>query len=64
VGDIFDKLKILYWMLLCEFSNWQKYVLAKDLDSAFCCNGAECCCGGMTVRESFDMKPYKQEQPS
>jgi hypothetical protein len=52
---IFDKFRILFRMINFAIADnilmWKKDVWAKDLDSHWCCDGRECCCGGITIRQ-------------
>jgi hypothetical protein len=53
VSDVAKKLSILRDMLSVAFEDWRKSVWEHDLDSRACCDGRECCCGGMTLREIY-----------
>ena len=52
-----QKLKILKLMIFNTvqdcFGDWKTEVWAKDLYDYNCCNGKECVCGGLTVRERY-----------
>lgn len=50
LSDALFKLRILWWILSTNFSGWREDVWRKELDSHYCCNGRECCCGGDTIR--------------
>lgn len=53
MSDALVKLRIL-WLLAQEaYVGWKASVWSRDLDSLYCCDGRECCCGGMTVREAY-----------
>jgi len=47
------KLKILFYLLSNAFDDWKESIWDKDLDSYYCCDGAECCCGGATIDEMW-----------
>lgn len=51
--DAFDKLRILSHFLAAAYDNWRTEVWSRDLDQRYCCDGRECCCGAMTVREVY-----------
>lgn len=46
------KFRILRRMLGETFNTWQSEVWRRDLDGLYCCDGRECCCGGMTVLDA------------
>jgi len=49
--DWFFKLTVLRWLLSDAYTTWRDNVRDCDLDAAECCDGRDCLCGGMTVRE-------------
>jgi hypothetical protein len=53
MNDALTKLVILRMMLRSTYDEWRQTVWKKDLDGLWCCDGRECCCGGMTRREAF-----------
>jgi hypothetical protein len=54
--NFFLKLKVLFWLIQEQFGYWQKEVLEKELDALYCCDGRNCCCGGVTNREVWILK--------
>lgn len=61
--DIFFKFKILYWLILDTCGTWKAEVWKRDLDERFCCDGRDCACGGMTVKDSWECcsKPKRDD---
>ncbi len=55
--EIVGKLRILKIMLAVTYDQWRKEVWPNDLDAQICCDGRECECGAMTVRECWSMRP-------
>lgn len=55
MSDVIQKLRILTLMLTSTFHDWKGEVWQKDLDSLYCCDGRECCCGGETIRDQWSM---------
>lgn len=53
MNDFIYKLRILWWLSLEMFDSWQSEIWRKDLDSRICCDGRECGCYGMTIREAY-----------
>ena len=51
--DFLLKLKILVGLFGSVFSQWKTEVYSKDLDQPYCCDGRECGCYGMTVRQIY-----------
>jgi len=51
--DAMTKLRILMDMLVGTLSDWRENIWKSDLDSRVCCNGRECCCDGVTIREIY-----------
>ena len=51
--DIFTKLRQLYLWELNAFYEWKHEIWSRDLDERYCCDGKECGCGGMTIRETL-----------
>ena len=49
--DKYLKLVILWQMLASSFRYWKQGYWGKDLDERACCDGRECGCYGMTIRE-------------
>ena len=52
--DIAFKIKVLFWFMSQAFKEWRVEIWRKDPDSRYCCNGNLCCCGGRTIRETYD----------
>lgn len=48
---MFIKIKILIMLLQSAFEEWSINIKNEDLDSRYCCDGRECCCGGATKKE-------------
>lgn len=46
-----EKIVILWLFVKGAVRDWWDEVWQKDLDAPYCCDGRECGCGGMTVRE-------------
>jgi len=53
MSDAMTKLRILMDMLVGTLSDWRKNIWKSDLDNHLCCDGGECCCYGMTIREFY-----------
>jgi len=53
MSDAMTKLRILMDMLVGTLSDWHKNIWKEDLDSRICCDGRECCCDGVTIREIY-----------
>lgn len=51
MADFVFKVKMLLIYLLGSTKDWRSEVWSKDPDSLYCCDGRECACGGLTVRE-------------
>ncbi|WP_374413328.1 hypothetical protein [Novosphingobium colocasiae] len=51
MGDLIFKLRVLRMMIGHAYEEWRDSVWKCDLDSTYCCDGRECCCGAETVRE-------------
>lgn len=51
--QLFDKLRILKWMLQGTRDQWRKEVWPHDLDAPYCCDGRECGCGASTLRDVY-----------
>lgn len=52
--DAIMKLRLLWsGFLLQSFQEWRTEIWERDLDSRWCCDGRECGCQGMTIREVF-----------
>lgn len=51
-----EKLAILLGFLIAAFSEWRAEVWRRDLDALYCCNGRECGCRAVTVREVFSQR--------
>lgn len=47
------KIKILATFLRAGFEEWREYVWRKELDAPYCCDGRECGCGALTVRQIY-----------
>lgn len=50
--DILDKLRILRDGVIGVYEWWKDDIWPRDLDETYCCDGRECGCGGVTVREA------------
>ena len=55
MADILFKLRVLWWLLNDAVYNWKQYAWSKELDAPACCDGRECWCNGMTVREQWSI---------
>jgi hypothetical protein len=55
--QLIDKLKILLTLWQHDYEHWKKDVWPEDLDSRYCCDGRECGCYGMTLRECYLTEP-------
>lgn len=53
MNNLFVKLGILLGFLSSAFSDWKREVWSRDLDERYCCDGRECCCQAMTVRDVY-----------
>jgi hypothetical protein len=51
--DFIFKIRVLFDFLLDACEHWKKEVWNKDLDSYYCCNGYECGCQAVSVRQVF-----------
>jgi len=52
--DIFTKLRILWvHFFLSAFEQWRAEVWRRDLDQNYCCNGHECGCQGISIRDMY-----------
>ena len=60
IRDWSFKRYILHSMLSSTVEQWKKEVRDKDLDQYYCCNGHECGCMGMSVRQLWE---YEYEAP-
>lgn len=65
MNDLAFKLRILSHLLGAAYDEWRDTIWRKDLDSQYCCDGRECCCGGETLREmwSWHLPPAQHESP-
>lgn len=53
IGDLLFKLRLLRIFISDATDTWRELVWNRELDSNYCCDGRECCCGGETVRQVF-----------
>jgi hypothetical protein len=60
VKSFFIKIIILKNLLSVTYGEWKNQVWNNDIGSHFCCDGRECGCGGMTIREAYDPKYYQK----
>lgn len=51
--DIIFKLMLLRNDLVECFGYWRDGIWERDLDSLYCCEGRECGCEGITIRELY-----------
>lgn len=50
------KIRELFLWQYQAYIDWKTYIWDVDIDSDFvCCNGKDCACGGLTVRQSLKM---------
>jgi len=54
--DFILKLKILYRMVMNTYDDWKELIWTHDLDESYCCDGKECGCGGMSIKEIWKVK--------
>ncbi|MCG7932327.1 MAG: hypothetical protein N0E44_20090 [Candidatus Thiodiazotropha lotti] len=54
MADFLFKIKLLWWFVDEAIRNWRNEVWQRDLDERYCCDGNECACGGVTVREMHE----------
>lgn len=57
--DLIFKLRVLRYLLRNAYEEWRDTVWRKDLDSQYCCDGRECCCGGETIQEMWSWQVAK-----
>jgi len=53
MADFIFKMRMLRMFIRQSIDDWREQVWKRDLDSVYCCDGRECCCGGSSVREVF-----------
>ena len=65
MSDLIFKLRVLRFMVGNAYEEWRDSVWRRDLDSTYCCDGRECCCGAETVREmwSWHVRPLSSTTP-
>jgi hypothetical protein len=52
--DIYIKIKILLACFLSDsFCQWKNEVWKKELYENYCCNGEDCMCGGISIKEMY-----------
>ena len=51
MGDLLFKLKILVVLLKGQFHEWRVDIWSRHLDERYCCDGRECGCCGVSVRD-------------
>jgi len=51
--DAITRLRILMDMLVRTLSDWHKNIWKEDLDRFICCDGRECGCCGVTIRQIY-----------
>lgn len=47
------KIRALIWFLRGAGEDWRREIWDRDLDGQYCCDGRECMCGGLSVRETY-----------
>ena len=57
IRQFIGKLRLLRIMLAVAYDQWRTEVWPKDIDGPACCDGRECGCGAMTVREAWEYRP-------
>ena len=65
MSDLIFKLRVLRYIVGNAYEEWRDSVWRRDLDSTYCCDGRECCCGAETVREmwSWHVRPTASTTP-
>ena len=54
LADIAFKIKLLFLVYLPDaHTGWRYEIWGKSLDDPICCDGRECGCEGVTIRESY-----------
>ena len=56
MNDFFFRIRLLPLFLIDGFKSWKYEMYRRELDEYYCCNGHECGCGGVTVREMYKGK--------
>jgi hypothetical protein len=51
--QISDKLRILWIVLVEAYDRWKVTVWNHDLNEYYCCDGQDCNCDGMKIREVY-----------
>ena len=51
MNDMLTKIRILLSWLRHDYEQWRRDIWPEDLDARYCCDGRECGCFGMTLRE-------------
>lgn len=55
------KMRILGRLIANAVNEWRREVWKRDLDSYMCCEGIDCGCCGITVRESWSQTTKRGE---
>ena len=53
MSDAFLKIRLLWFYLRQAYEDWKSQVWRADLDQNFCCDGRECGCRGVSVRQAY-----------
>lgn len=53
MADFIFKLRILWGLLASQYEYWRRDVLPNNLDVPYCCDGRECGCYAMTLRDIY-----------
>jgi hypothetical protein len=61
MGDFLFKLKILAVLLKGQFHEWRIDVWSRELDERYCCDGRECGCYGVSVRDVWNINNRSNE---
>ena len=58
--DAITKIRILFGFLSSSVDAWKSEVWSRDLDERYCCDGRECGCQGVSVREVYSPAPKEE----
>jgi hypothetical protein len=53
MSNLIWKLGLLPGFLARGFVEWKTLIWRADPDQYYCCDGRECCCGGISMREAI-----------
>lgn len=53
MGDLWFKVRVLRMFVAGAFDQWKDEIWRREVDQPYCCDGRECGCGAMTVRECY-----------